>query len=137
MALTNGKLKSIFALKVGSTDYVGDIISFETSSDEADSDTTTFGEYNAGLNFEEKLKVTAAWDGGSASSLHSYLWTNAGSTAAVEIQTRTGAVSASNPKYTGQLRIPRKPDLKAEAGKDATFEFEFEIVGTLTKVIAP
>lgn len=136
MALTS-KLKSVFALKVGTSDYVGDIISFETTQDEADADTTTFGEYNEGENFEVKLKVTAAWDGGSTNSLHAYLWANAGSTATVEIQPKSGVISASNPKYTGDLRIPRKPDLKAEAGKDATFEYEFEVVGSLSKVVAP
>ena len=136
MALLNGKLKSIFSLKVGDTDWIDDIVSFELTSDEADADSQTFGEYNAGANREWVLNVTAAWDGGSAGSLHDYLWTNAGSTAEFEIQPVSGIISASKPKYTGNVRIPFRPDISVEAGSDSTFEYEFEVVGQPNKVIS-
>lgn len=136
MPLANGKLKSIFALKVGTTDWIDDVVSFELSSDDADADSQTFGEYNAGANREWTLTVTAAWDGGSAGSLHDYLWENAGSSAEFEIQPVSGVISASKPKYTGMVRIPFRPDISVEAGSDSTFEYEFEVVGQTNKVIA-
>lgn len=133
MALTS-KLKSVFALKVGATDWVDDIVSFELTSDEADTDSQTFAEYNAGTNREWVLNVTAAWDGGSAGSLHDYLWENAGSEADFEVQPRSGAISAAAPKYTGTVRIPFRPDISVEAGEASTFEYEFEVVGQPNKV---
>lgn len=76
------------------------------------------------------------WDGGSSGSLHDYLWTNAGSEATFEIQPLTGNASATAPRYTGTVRIPRKPNIEMEAGSDSTFEFEFEVIGEPNKVIA-
>lgn len=136
MAIANGKLKSVFALKVGNTDYVADIVSFELTSDEADQDSQTFAEYNAGTNREWTLTVTAAWDGGSVGSLHDYLWTNAGSSATFDIAPLSGATSASKPRYTGTVRIPTRPNISVEAGTDATFEYDFEVVGTPNKVVS-
>jgi hypothetical protein len=135
MALTQ-KLKSVFALEVGATDWVEDIVSFELTSDEADTDSQTFAEYNAGTNREWTLNVTAVWDGGSAGSLHSYLWENAGSEAEFTINPKSGAVSASNPAYTGTVRIPFRPDITVEAGETSVFEYEFEVVGQPNKVIS-
>ena len=135
MALAQ-KLKSVFALEVGSTDWVEDIVSFELTSDEADTDSQTFAEYNAGTNREWTLNVTAVWDGGSAGSLHSYLWENAGSEAEFTINPKSGAVSASNPAYTGTVRIPFRPDITVEAGETSVFEYEFEVVGQPNKVIS-
>ena len=137
MAISNGKLKSVFALKVAGTDYVSDITNFELTSDEAETDSTTFAEYNAGSNRKWTLTVTAAFDGGSAGSLHDYLWTNAGSTATFGIQPVGGVISASKPKYTGSVRIPFRPDISVEAGSDSTFDYEFEVVGQPNKIIAP
>lgn len=137
MALANGKLKSIFALKVGATDWISDIVSFELTSDEADQDSQTFKEYNDGANRAWTLNVTAAWDGGSAGSLHDYLWLNAGTTATFDIQPVGGVVSAQRPKYTGSVRIPFRPDISVEAGSDSTFDYEFEVVGQPNRVIAP
>ena len=134
MALTNGKLKSVFALKIGNTDYVTDIVSFELTSDDADTDSQTFAEYNAGTNREWTLNVTAVWDGGSVGSLHDYLWINAGSSATFDIAPLSGATSTSKPRYTGTVRIPFRPDISVEAGSDSTFDYEFEVVGNPNKV---
>ncbi|MDI9895085.1 hypothetical protein BH92_15385 [Rhodococcoides fascians A21d2] len=136
MAIANGKLKSIFALRVAGTDYVSDITSFDLTSDEAESDSTTFAEYNAGANRAWTLTVNAAWDGGSAGSLHDYLWNNAGASAAFDIQPHAGTTSAAKPRYTGTVRIPNRPDISAEAGTDATFEFTFDVIGTPNKVLS-
>ncbi|AWN03921.1 major tail protein [Rhodococcus phage Peregrin] len=136
MALTNGKLKSVFSLKVGTQDWVSDIVSFELTSDEAEQDAMTFAEYNAGTNRTWVLSVSAAWDGGSADSLHSYLWDNAGTTATFEVQPSQGVVSATKPKYTGSVRIPFRPDISVEAGNESTFDYEFEVVGEPNKVIS-
>ena len=134
IALANGKLKSVFALKVGATDYVSDIVSFELTSDEGDTDTQTFAEYNSGTNRAYTLSVTAIFDGGSIGSLHAYLWDNAGSTAAFEIQPISGAVSTARPKYTGSVRLPSRPDISVEASTASTFEYEFEVVGVPNRV---
>lgn len=134
MAISNGKLKSVFALKVAGTDYVSDITNFELTSDEAETDSTTFAEYNAGSNRKWTLTVTAAFDGGSVGSLHDYLWTNAGASATFDIAPLSGVTSAAKPRYTGSLRIPFKPDISVEAGTDSTFDFEFEVVGQPNKV---
>ena len=136
MAIANGKLRSILSLEIGGSEWVTDVTSFEITSDDADADAQTFAEYNAGTNREYTLTVTAVWDGGSAGSLHDYLWTNAGSTAEFEIQPVAGTVSAQRPKYVGSVRIPYRPDISIEAGTDSTFEYEFEIVGVPEKVIS-
>ncbi|WP_155293058.1 hypothetical protein [Rhodococcoides fascians] len=134
MAIPNGKLKSVFALKVAGTDYVSDIVSFEMTSDDAESDSTTFAEYNAGTNRKWTLQITGIFDGGSAGSLHDYLWVNAGASASFDIAPLSGVTSTSKPRYTGTLRIPFKPDVSVEAGEDATFDYEFEVIGTPNKV---
>ncbi|MBP2522799.1 hypothetical protein [Rhodococcus sp. PvP104] len=136
MTISNGKLKSIFALKVGTADFSTDIVSFDLNSDEADADSQTFAEYNAGANRVWTLSVTAAWDGGSVGSLHDYLWTNAGAQASFEVQPLNGVASADKPRYTGTLRIPTKPNISVEAGSDSTFEYDFELVGEPNKVIS-
>lgn len=134
MALTNGKIKSVFALKIGATDYVSDIVSFELTSDDADTDSQTFAEYNAGANRTWTLQVTAVFDGGSVGSLHDYLWVNAGSSATFDIAPLSGVTSTSKPRYTGQLRIPFRPDITVEASSESTFDYEFEVIGTPNKV---
>lgn len=128
------KLKSVFGLKIGSNDYVSDIVSFELTSDDADSDAQTFSEYNSGSNRIWTLALTAAFDGGSQGSLHDLLWTNAGSTSIFVIQPKSGVAGATNPYYQGQVRIPYKPDLIIEAGSDSTFEYELEVIGQPYKV---
>lgn len=136
MAIANGKLKSVFSLKIGGTDYVTDVISFDVSSEESDGDSQTFAEYNTGSARDWTLTVTAVWDGGSVGSLHDYLWNNAGTTAAFDIQPLGGTVTTARPRYTGSVRIPNRPDFSAEAGNNATFEYAFEIIGTPNKITA-
>lgn len=127
-------MQSVYSLKLGATDYVTDIVSFELTSDEADADSQTFAEYNSGSNRDWILTVTAIFDGGSNGSLHDYLWTNSGQTVDFDIQPLSGAISTSKPKYTGSIRIPQKPDISVEAGSNSTFEYEFEVVGEPNKV---
>lgn len=127
------KLKSIFALEIDNVDYATDIVSFELTSDEADSDATTFHEYNSGTDREWVLSVTAAFDGGSSDSLHGFLWENAGSQADFLIQPKAGISSPSNPQYKGTIRFPYRPDISMEAGENSTFEYEFELLGQPVK----
>ena len=128
------KLKSIFGLKVGDVDYVSDIVSFELTSDDADTDSQTFGEYNLGTNRQWSLNLNAIFDGGSQGSLHDMLWQNAGIVVNFSLQPKAGIASTSNPRYTGQVRIPYRPDISAEAGSDSTFEYELEVIGQPYKV---
>lgn len=127
------KLKSIFGLKIDETDYATDITQFELTSDEADADAMTFLEYNQGVNRVWTLGVTAVFDGGSAGSLHDYLWENAGATVGFVIQPAAGISSPSNPQYGGYIRLPYRPDISVEANTDSTFEYEFEVVGQPSK----
>ena len=136
MAITNGKLKSVFALKVDAEDFTTDVVSFELTSDDADTDSQTFAEYNAGTNREWTLNVTGVWDGGSAGSLHDYLWENAGAVADFEVQPITGVASASAPRYAGSIRIPNEPDISVEAGSASTFDYDFEVIGEPNKIIS-
>lgn len=136
MALANGKIKSIFSLTVDDVDYVTDLVSFNLTSDEADEDSMTFAEFNAGTNRVWTLEITAVWDGGSDGSLHDYLWNNAGAFADFEIQPISGTISAQKPHYTGQVRIPFKPDIEVEAGTDSVFDYVFDVVGEPSKSIA-
>lgn len=128
------KLKSIFGLTIDTTDYATDVVSFELTSDDADSDATTFSEYNSGTNREWVLNITAAFDGGSDGSLHSFLWDNAGGTAEFLIQPKAGISSPTNPKYKGTIRFPFRPDISIEAGEGSTFEYEFEVLGQPMKL---
>lgn len=128
------KVKSVFSIKLGDSDYTSDVVSFELTSDDAENDSMTFSEYNKGTNRQWTLAVTAAFDGGSSGSLHDYLWNNAGTQAEFIIQPRAGIASPSNPQYTGRFRIPYRPDISMEAGTAAMFDFEFELLGQPTKI---
>ncbi len=128
------KLKSVFGLRIGSDDYVSDIVSFELTSDDADSDSQTFSEYNSGSNRTWTLALTAAFDGGSQGSLHNLLWNNSGIISYFVIQPKAGIAEEINAYYQGQIRIPYKPDLTAVAGQNSTFEYELEVIGQPYKV---
>lgn len=129
MALSNPKLKSVFSIQIGGTNYVTDITKFRLFSENLDAERITFKKYKEGTAVKWKLGVTAVFDGGTAGSLHDYLWTHSGSQAEFVIKPFQGFDPDTKRFFTGTVRIPRKPPITVKAGSTATYDFEFEVIG--------
>ncbi|AOZ63661.1 major tail protein [Rhodococcus phage Weasels2] len=127
--LTNPKLKSVFSLYVDDIDFVADVSSFVLKSDKLDAKQITFGKYTQGMDVKWTLGLKGLFDGGSAGSLHDYLWNNAGRTVTFILKPFQGFDPNTKRYYTGQVRIPYRPDISVKAGQYSTFDYEFKVVG--------
>ena len=131
------KVKSVFAMSFNGSDFVSDLVSFELRSKKLDSDRLTFGKYSRGLGIEWTLKVKAAFDGGSADSLHGWLWNNASVTVPFIIRPFQDFDPLYGRYFQGNVRIPYRPDIKVKAGDTSTFEYEFKVIGHPTRSDSP
>lgn len=137
MPLTNPKVKSIFSLFVGETDYVSDIISFSLQSEQLPPERVTFSRYTNGTAVKWKLNVSAAYDGGSADSLHSFLWDNAGLTSSFLLKPFQETDPLTKRFFMGTIRIPYRPDIKLKAGSTSTYKYDFTVIGQPSRGDAP
>lgn len=135
--LTNGKIKSIFSLLVDGVDYSTDITRFALKSEPLPPERITFNKYANGIAVKWWLEIGAVFDGGSAGSLHDFLWTNAGQTASFIIKPFQEFDPLTKRFYQGQLRIQYKPDLKVKAGKDSIYDYKFKIIGQPSRSDSP
>lgn len=129
MPLLNPKVKSMFSIFVDEVDYVTDIISFSLSSEQLPQEQVTFKKYTAGNAVKWKLKVRAAFDGGSNGSLHSFLWDNAGMSCTFTLKPFQEIDPVSKRIYQGMIRLPYRPDIKIAAGKESVYDYEFTVLG--------
>ena len=129
MAIGNGKIKSIFSLDIGNTNYVSDIHEFRLYSEPLPPERVTFGKYQTGSAVKWFLEVDAVFDGGSEGSLHDFLWTNAGLTSEFIIRPFQEFDPDTKRFYSGNLRLGYRPDIIVQAGRISTYEFKFDIVG--------
>jgi hypothetical protein len=127
--LTNPKMKSMFNIYVDDKDFITDITSFTLKSEKLDDKQITFGKYTKGMGNKWTLQVRGVFDGGSQNSLHGYLWENAGRTVTFILRPFQGFDPNTKRYYTGQVRIPYRPDIKIKAGTESTFDYEFKVVG--------
>lgn len=136
-AVTKEKIRSVFAMTFNGNDFVADLVSFQLKSKKLDSDRLTFGKYSKGLGIEWTLKVKAAFDGGSAESLHGWLWQNAAATVPFIIRPFQDFDPLTKRYFQGQVRLPYRPDIKVAAGRTSTFEYEFKVIGHPTRSESP
>lgn len=129
MAIANGKIKSIFSLEIGSTDYVSDIHGFRLYSEDLPPERVTFGKYQTGSAVKWFLEIDAVFDGGSEGSLHDFLWRNSGSQSEFIIKPFKEFDPGTKRFYTGNLRVGYKPDLMVTSGKNSVYEYKFDIIG--------
>lgn len=123
------KVKSIFALDIGGINYATDLISFALKSKPMEEERITFGRYSTGRAVEWNLDINAVFDGGSEGSLHSFLWQYAGYTTTFIIRPYQEFDPNDKRFYGGNIRIPYRPDMKAQAGEVSTFDYSFDVVG--------
>lgn len=137
MAITNGKLKSVFRLEIGSTDYITDIHAFRLYSEPLPPERITFGKYQTGSAVKWFLELDAVFDGGSEGSLHDYLWNNSGTTAEFVIRPFQEFDPLTKRFYKGTVRIGYKPDLIVEAGRDSVYDYKFDVIGQPSRSDSP
>lgn len=123
------KVKSVFAMSFNGVNFVTDLISFSLKSKPLDQDRITFGRYSTGRAVEWQLSINAVFDGGSADSLHGWLWNNASATVPFIIRPFQEFDPLTKRYYQGQIRLPYRPDIKVGAGETSTFDYEFVVIG--------
>lgn len=138
MPRVKGNVTPLFTLKVGSAsavDFGAELVS--VGFEDGDGGQVTFSDFASG-QAATKMTATFVLDFAAASA-HQYHWTNAGATNVTwALQPATGAVSQTNPKFTGTLTMPRTPLFALEAGdatSTVTFDVEYEL-DSYTKAIS-
>ena len=126
-------------LSLGSpaTDYWADVSKLSITNEAADGDVTTF-EDAAGAGSRKWLMNITAIQSTDAASLWSYIWENSGETVAFVYAPHGNTTpTASQPHFTGTVKIGAKPDIGGEAGSSTTYTFEtqWELTTEPTKVI--
>ncbi len=123
-------------LTIGSpgVDYYADVTSCKITHEDADKDAVTFADAAEGA---QAAKMTGSGiQSTDTASLWSYIWDHSGETVAFTHAPHGNAVAtAAQPHFVGMVKIGNKPDLGGDAGKTNTFtfDFEWEIDGTVTK----
>ncbi|WP_140448153.1 hypothetical protein [Curtobacterium flaccumfaciens] len=127
------------SLLIGTTEYSADLTNVLMSWDDADSGTVTFADAAAGGKFQATLAGTAI-QSTTATSFWTYAWLNVGTTVAFKLAPNGNtAASADAPLFTGNVKIGKRPDLGGDAqisGDDWTFDFEWTVIGDVTRVLA-
>lgn len=113
-------------------DYKCDVTACTITNEEADSDVTTFCDAAAGGARQFFLNLTGV-QSTDAASLWSYIWDHAGEVVTFLYAPHgNAAASATQPHFTGSVRVGPKPEIGGEAGAGNTYTFEsqWEIEGT-------
>ena len=127
------RVKSVFAFNIAGENFVADLTNFALKSKPLPQERITFGKYSNGRAVEWTLNIGAIFDGGSQESLHNLLWQYSGFTTPFIIRPFEDFDPATKRFYQGLIRIPYKPDIKIEASKISTFDYEFKVIGHPTR----
>lgn len=133
-----GNQVPIFTLKIGAgsaVDFGSDLVSFEFV--DGDGAQVTFSDFADGT--PTQLNATFVTDF-SATAAFEYLYANAGTASVTySLQPAQGAVSQTNPKFTGTLTLPSNKPRWGNTGGQSTdygqFDVEFAL-DTYTKAIS-
>lgn len=122
------------SLKIGTTEYKGDISKYELEASDKSDNVTTFADMEEGASagYTLKLEMVQSLDD---DSLFMYLWKNAGQEADCVIAPAGNTTpTSSQPHITCRVRIPATtPTLGGEASKDQyTSEIELEVINKPT-----
>jgi hypothetical protein len=137
MPLSNPKVKSVFSLLLDEVDYSTDITSFKLYSEPLPKERITFSKYADGVAVKWWLEIDAVFDGGSAGSLHDFLWTNAGANATFNIKPFQDFDPLTKRFYQGSVRIQFKPDMKIQSGEISTYSYKFKVIGQPVRSDSP
>ena len=124
-------------VRIGSTDYSDAVSNARIKSAEDDSDFVSFAQAAAGGARKYTLNLTMVQDN-ATTSLHYFIWNQAGTTQTVEVWPNgrpvSGTATATQPKYTCSAVIS-EPDgdlIGGEANKSTTSRFTTEVDWELT-----
>jgi len=129
-------------LSIDGTDYYADFSSVVLQSEDASTDVTTF--YDAALGGRRDFYFTVSGvQSTEATSFWRSMWDNAGDEVAfIYAPNGNATASASEPHFTGTVRLPPQGALQlgGEASADGTFAFDgvrMDIVGDVTLDTTP
>jgi hypothetical protein len=136
MAASKYKGKSL-SITVDAVEYNMDLTSIVLQNEEADDDATTFADLATGGAVQWFFEIEAVSDY-SASSLWSFLWTNAGDSDVAFVFKPYGNATptASQPHFTGTFNVGSKPAVGGTANEVFTFEARLDVNGEPVKVVA-
>lgn len=125
------------SITVDAKEYNMDLTSVVLQNEEADDDATTFADLQAGGSVQWYFEMEAVADY-SATSLWSFLWTEAGSSNKAFVFKPYGNALATpaQPHFKGTLNVGSKPPVGGEANEVFTFEARLDVNGEPTKVVA-
>lgn len=132
-----GNKLPILTLGSPGAEYAADFISATITNEEADSDVITFEDAASGGSRQYFLNGTAI-QSTAATSFWTYTWDNTGEEVAFTYAPHGNAVATvAEPHFVGIVKVGPKPDIGGEASISSTsaftFEFQWEIVGDVTK----
>jgi hypothetical protein len=129
-------------LSIDGTDYYADFSSVVLQSEDASTDVTTF--YDAALGGRRDFYFTVSGvQSTAAASFWRSMWADAGTEVAfIYAPNGNATASASQPHFTGTVRLPPQGSLQlgGEASADGTFAFDgvrMDIVGDVTLDVTP
>ncbi|TNM61533.1 hypothetical protein FHN55_17035 [Streptomyces sp. NP160] len=138
--MPNARIKGkALVFKLANTDYSQDLTTLTLESEEADADVTTFADAAAGGATDWYFRGEAVQSTDAAtSSLHTYLWANAGATNIAFVYGPHGNATptVTKPHYTGTVSLGRKPSIGGDADTTWTYEIEIKLDAEPTKVTA-
>ena len=111
-------------LKIADVDHHADITACTITNEEPASDVVTFEDAAGEATRKFLLNITGI-QSTAADSFWRYAWANAGSTVAYVYAPHGNEVpSASQPHFTGNVKIGPKPAIGGQAGAANTYTFE-------------
>lgn len=126
------------SLTVDGTEFNADGTEVVLDNEDAEDDAITFADLDSGDAVDWFFQITAVSDYG-AGSFWDLLWENAGAAAVPFVFKPYGNAvpSASQPHFTGNVTIPRKPPVGGAAGETWTYEARLDVEGEPVRDIAP
>ena len=114
------------ALVIDGVNYYDELTSAVLDNEDADSDTVTFADAAAGGASQYFFTINAV-QSLTAGSFWRKVWDNSGSEVAFRYApTGSATASASDPHFTGKLRIGKRPTLGGDADRSTTGSYTFE-----------
>lgn len=124
------------SLLVDAEEFNADGTNVVLDSEDADGDATTFAELEDGTPQDWFFSITAVADY-AATTFWSLLWDNAGEEVAYVFKPYGNATpTTTQPHFTGEVTIPKKPPIGGAAGETWTYEARLDCVEPPVRVTA-
>lgn len=116
-------------LTFGAVDYSCDATKINLTSEDADSDVTTFCDAADGGSKQWYFDITAI-QSTDPTSFWRYLWESTGEEVEYVYMPHGNAVATTDqPHFTGTVKVGSKPDIGGEAGATYTFDTRLDCTG--------